>query len=69
MDLIMSSPTVEEKKVEISKIVAIRNKEKEQAQKKLKKEQDEKVQDYFNAKIKGKSTNKEIFFSVKDDFE
>ena len=25
--------------------------------------------DYFNAKIKGKSTNKEIFFSVKDDFE
>ena len=27
------------------------------------------MQDYFNAKIKGKSTNKEIFFSVKDDFE
>ena len=27
------------------------------------------MQDYFNAKIKGKSSNKEIFFSVKDDFQ
>lgn len=69
MDQIFSSPTVEDKRLTISKIVSKKNKEKELEAKKFRKEGDERVQDYFNAKIKGKSSNKEIFFSVKDDFQ
>jgi hypothetical protein len=53
----------------MTKIVSQRNKEKELEAKKVQKQQEQLMTDYFNAKIKGKSTNKDIFFSVKDDFE
>lgn len=46
----------------------MRKREKEEELSLLKKDQDKKVKDYFEAKIKGKKTNQDIFWSVKDDF-
>ena len=69
MSTVLSAASLEEKKVEVSKITALRNKAKELETKRINKEQESRMNDYINAKVKGKATNRDIFFSVKDDFE
>ena len=57
-----------EQQAEIKLILKMRKTAIKDEMKQKEKEGEKKVKDYFAEKIKGKKTNKEIFFSVKDDF-
>jgi DNA repair protein RadC len=57
-----------EQQAEIRIILTMRKRVKEEEMKQLKIEQDQKVKDYMEAKVKGKKTNQDIFWSVKEDF-